>query len=150
MSCFISHRPRISPPRGIFVVAPFTLSTRITTAWTFTSGHVDGTVDLPLPILRFAPALDLYNSAPNGRAFTVPFLIQRQPGASAGSTNTVRVQISYNDGVTWAEASVTRTGEQGTVALQHPATAGFVSLRTQVADSTGASLDMTIIRAYRI
>ncbi|MEV4573362.1 S8 family serine peptidase [Nonomuraea jabiensis] len=129
-----------------------TLSTRTTVAWTFRSaqGPAGERTALPLSVVGFAPALDGRNAAPAGGPFTVPFTVRTQAGSAAGPVATLSVDVSYDDGVTWKAAKVLRSGGKGMLLLQHPASDGFVSLRARSTDSSGNTVDQTIIRAYRI
>jgi len=124
----------------------FPLSTRASLAWTFRSGHVDDTTEVPLPVsvVRFTPKLDEHNTAPAGRAFPVPLQVTSQGGA--GPLVDLTVEVSYDDGQTWQAVPV-RAGRL--VVLHHPAGDGFVSLRASGTDADGNTVEQTIIRAYR-
>ncbi|HEU4423709.1 MAG TPA: S8 family serine peptidase [Pilimelia sp.] len=132
--------------------APNVLSTKVSCVWTFRSGTVAGDKPVPLPVsaVRFRPALDAQNTAPAGAAFEVPFEVQRHPGSAAGTVRTLTVEVSYDDGATWQDVRVTRYGQRGTAFLEHPAGAGFVSLRANATDTAGNTVSQTVIRAYRI
>ncbi|MFG6192191.1 hypothetical protein [Nonomuraea sp. JJY05] len=129
-----------------------TLSTRTTVAWTFRSaqGQAGKRTALPLSVVGFAPALDEQNAAPTGGPFTVPFTVRTQSGSAAGPVTALSVDVSYDDGVTWQAAKALHSGGKGMLVLQHPAPDGFVSLRARSTDSSGNTVDQTIIRAYRI
>ena len=102
-------------------VAPFTLSTKVRTEWTFRSGHVPGDKPRPLPVsvIRFNPDLDAHNKAPADCLFTVPITVQHQPGSTAAVTRSLNLQVSYDDGATWTKALVLGLGDHRT-ALLHP------------------------------
>jgi len=142
------YRLQTTASRG----TPFSLSTRIDTTWTFRSGHVGGEsfAVLPLSAVRFAPDLSSTNTAPAGQKFTLPVTVQRQTGAPAGTTKTLTVEVSYDDGAHWKTVTLVRSGQKWTAELSHPSTAGFVSLRAKATDSGGNTVEQTIIRAYRI
>ena len=59
------------------------------------------------------------------------------------------VQASFDDGKTWQAVRLDRNGDGGTVHLRHPKGHGYVSLKATAANSTGNTVDETIIRAYR-
>ncbi|MER6007889.1 hypothetical protein ABT120_55775 [Nonomuraea angiospora] len=96
--------------------------------------------------MTFAPALDAENAAPAGRLFTVPFSVRPQPGGSGGRPRETTVEVSYDDGATWAKAEV----RGSLVVLRHPVGDGFVSLRARSGDTAGNAVEQTVIRAYRI
>jgi subtilisin family serine protease len=126
------------------------LSSRIDAAWTFRSGHVDGSQPEPLPLLgvRFTPRLDDHNRAPSGRRFRLPVHVGRQPGAHYGTLDRVTVDVSYDDGRSWQPARLTGTGDDRTAILTHPDGPGYVSLRAHASDSADNSVEQTILRAY--
>jgi Subtilase family len=130
--------------------APAELSTRIEVAWTFSSGHVGGDTPTRLPVstVQFSPPVDNENTAPAGRPATIPVAVRPQPGSPAGSLRTLAVQVSYDDGQTWASVPVLNGPTRAQ--LTHPGTAGFVSLRATATDTAGNTVTQTIIRAYRI
>jgi len=130
--------------------APFVLSTKVSTAWTFRSAHVDAATPKPLPVsvVRFSPALDAQNKAPAGCLFSVPVRVQHQPGSAAARTRSLEVQASYDDGQTWTRALVLGVGDDRVALLHHPAGGGFVSLKAKATDGAGNTVEETIIRAY--
>lgn len=70
--------------------------------------------------------------------------------ASAPHITGVRAQVSFNGGVSWQPASVTRPGGgQFRAAFAGPAGA-FVTLRVTATDAAGGSITETILRAYKI
>ncbi|MEU5865497.1 S8 family serine peptidase [Nonomuraea sp. NPDC047529] len=126
--------------------APATLSTRVSASWTFRSDTTDALTRLPVSVVRFAPELDARNTAPAGRAFTVPVSVHALPGSAAGHARDLSVEVSYDDGTTWAKAQV----RHSEVVLRHPDGDGFVSLRAKSIDVSGNVVEQTVIRAYRI
>ena len=131
--------------------APFTLSTKVRTEWTFRSGHVDGTTPtaLAVSVVRFAPALDADNKAPADCVFAVPVKVQHQPGSAAATTRSLDLRASYDDGQTWTRAVTLGLGDNRVALLRHPAGGGFVSLKAKAVDAAGNTVEQTIIRAYR-
>jgi subtilisin family serine protease len=132
-------------------VAPFILSTRSSTVWTFRSRRVDGDKPLALPLsaIRFTPRLDPHNAAPADAPFVIPVQVQRQAGSAAGRVATLTVRVSFDDGQTWQKAVVLREGSGGVALLRHPKGSGFVSLKAAATDPEGNTVEETIIRAYR-
>ena len=129
----------------------FSLSTLVDADWTFRSAHVaDGElVRLPMTAIRFSPSLDITNTAPAARLFTLPISLDRQVGAAAAATRSLTVQASFDDGKTWHHLVVVRSGEKAVALIQHPRGSGFVSLRASAADTAGNTVRQTITRAYR-
>ncbi len=127
------------------------LSTKVEATWTFRSGHVAGTTPqrLPLSTVRFTPALDLNNAVKKNTTVTVPVVVDHQTGSAAGVAKTVKIEVSFNDGKTWATVANTGTGDKRTVKIKNPNSAGFVSLRASVSDTKGNTETQTIIRAYQ-
>jgi hypothetical protein len=143
-----AYRVEVLAGRG----APATLSTFVATAWTFRSGHVSGEVAKPLPlsVVLFTPALDARNSAPAGQRFAIPVTVVAQAGSDAGANRSLTVEVSYDDGATWRRASLQTSGGVRSAMVNHPAAAGFVSLRATATDTKGNTVTVTIIRAYRM
>jgi hypothetical protein len=131
--------------------APNTLSTKVSGEWTFRSATAPGEepVLLALSAIRFAPPVNLRNTAPAGKVWLVPVEIQRQPGSSASRARSLTVEVSFDDGATWRAAPVLRFGQRALVAVHNPAT-GFVSFRAGSADAAGNTVKQTVIRAYAV
>lgn len=124
----------------------YSVSTKVSSEWTFTSSHVDDPDGEPLPfnVIRFKPRLDRENSAPAGRKFRVPVVMQNETGAYERPRN-LAVEASYDEGKTWQRVKVAG----GKFAkLTHPADAASVSLRATAADADGNTVKQTIIKAY--
>jgi hypothetical protein len=117
------------------------LSTTVSADWTFRSGPADDGKPLPLLTVRFDPALDPTNKAKGGRAFTFP--------AYAPGANALTVDVSYDDGATWQPAAVAAGKGSFAVTVRHSGK-GFASLRARAAGPNGNTVEMTVLRAYRI
>jgi hypothetical protein len=114
------------------------LTTRLSAAWTFRSGHADGTEPIRLATVRFRP------DTPAGRVCTLPVAVEGQ-----SRTTALTVDISYDDGATWSPAAVRPARTGWTATVRHPAGTGYASLRATATDVTGSTVTETIIRAYR-
>ncbi|MEJ3747195.1 S8 family serine peptidase [Actinomycetes bacterium KLBMP 9797] len=135
-----AYRLVMSAERG----APFALSTKVDVAWTFRSAHTGATAALPLWAVRFAPPVDQRNAVPAGRVVRVPMTVSAQPGANVGRLAGGTVEVSFDDGASWAAVPV----RDGAALVRHPAGSGFVSLRATATDAGGNAVEQTIIRAY--
>jgi subtilisin family serine protease len=128
-------------------------SQRIEASWTFRSGGADPAGALPLTVLRFQPPTDPNGIAPADAAFTIPFTVQQQGPRRRRSLDTLKVEVSYDDGATWTSVATKYRGDFGRAALTHPAASsgsGWVSLRAAGKDHSGNTFSQTVIRAYRI
>jgi subtilisin family serine protease len=110
-----------------------TTSTRSRTQWTFRSGRTAGETPLPLPVIRFQPR-------PGN---VLAYSVRHQAG---GTTASLGLEVSYDDGKTWRAPMATRIGDHGVAFLRPPP--GFVSLRASATDGAGNRVEQTIIRAY--
>ncbi|MGH3681170.1 MAG: S8 family serine peptidase, partial [Natronosporangium sp.] len=125
-----------------------TLSPQTNLAWTFRSGHTDGEVRAPTPVVRFHPPVDGRNSARSGLPFLVPVSVDSPSGsvALAGLT----VDVSYDDGQSWRPAPTLPFIGGRLLLLMHPRGEGFVSLRAQATDRAGNTVEQTVLRAYQL
>jgi hypothetical protein len=129
------------------------LSTQVNLAWTFRSETVpeDGVAPLPLLAVRFTPALDANNAAPAGGFFVIPLSVSRQNGATDAPLSSLRIEASYDRGITWHRALVARFGDEGLALVRHPRQGGgTVSLRARATDEDGNTVEQTILDAYRL
>lgn len=128
------------------------LSPRVTAAWTFTSEDLLGSTvqALPLPVLRFTPALDEQNRALRALPLLLPVEIERPPGAATPAIAHVSVEASFDDGATWSRVIGAQLGARWLGVIQHPANAAYVSLRGSARDVDGNRVEQTILRAYAL
>ncbi|MFJ9828867.1 hypothetical protein ACIRSU_31515 [Streptomyces sp. NPDC101160] len=126
------------------------LSPRVQTDWLVPSSSLgpDSTTALPVLDARVdVPGLDLRNRAAAGPATVRVSLANRVSSYAATLTS---VEYSFDDGATWQPAPLTAgaTAASGTVTIDVPATAGFVSLRIGGKDTSGGTVTQTITRAF--
>ena len=128
------------------------LGTRVDATWTFRSEHVAGDDFVPVSamVVRYAPRLDVANSAPAGRVFEIPVTVAHQPGAPAASVRSLTVEVSYDDGKTWQKAKLRSAGKGWVATVRHPGQPGYVSLRAKAVDSAGNTVTQSVIRAYQL
>ncbi|MEU7858221.1 S8 family serine peptidase [Nonomuraea sp. NPDC049141] len=128
-----------------------TLSTEVSTAWTFPSATTAKEQPLPLTAVRYSPqGLDTSNRAKPGSVTSMPLWVERNPGAAKAEAKSIRLEMSTDDGKSWRSVPVTRTESGWTAGVPNPRTAGFVSLRAVVTDSAGNGVTQTITRAYAV
>lgn len=151
----------------------FELSTRSQTVWTWQSAFVGKPATIPK---NWACPVSLGGSAPNRHCAAEPLLTLNYavaglaldgsvaPGlqtlgisvghlqlASAAKISGMSVQVSYDDGATWQDASVTGKADAGFRAtFQTPATANDVTLRVSAGDTAGDGVTETIVHAYKL
>ncbi|MFE2105356.1 serine protease [Kitasatospora sp. NPDC059463] len=118
-------------------------TTRVNASWTFSSAATTGPAPVPVSVVRFAPALDADGTAPAGSALRVPVTVQ---GAAAdGRVRSLTVSASTDGGVSWTRLPV----EDGAVTVRNPAAGTGVSLRAELTDADGNTLDQSVLDAYR-
>jgi hypothetical protein len=148
-----------------------TLATSVHSVWTFTSTRPSRTDRVPsyelcspdstqpcsfVPLVfasyDFGADLSGNVAAPGAQSFTVTGY--HEAGANAGVVADASVQVSFDDGATWAPAGVTPVGGgRFRVSLDAPdpaSTSGYVSIKVRLADPGGNVLDQTILRAYAL
>jgi subtilisin family serine protease len=132
-----------------FTQSLFELTTRARAVWTFESAHVpDGeSARLPLLSVHFLPELDERGRAPRGE-FCVPFTVEQYGNTRAPRVSEPRVEVSYDDGLTFQRARAERDGQGWKAFVDHPRGARYVSLRARASDRAGNAVEQTLIRAY--
>ena len=123
----------------------FDVSTSVSAAWTFTSASGgDEFTELPLSVVRFAPKLDDENASPVGRTLVIPLSVQQR--GDGGRIKRIEVQASFDDGKTWSDVAV----RGNRAVLRNADQPGFASLRAKAIDSKGNTVELTVLRAYRV
>jgi hypothetical protein len=117
------------------------LSTKVSADWSFRSGSAAEGRPLPLLTVRFDPALSPANEAKGRQTKTFP--------GYAPDARELSIDVSADDGRTWQPAAVTASKGHFAVTVMNPAE-GFVSLRARAAGRDGNSVELTVLRAYRI
>jgi subtilisin family serine protease len=128
--------------------APFRLSQRMESVWTFTSSAALQDA-LPLTSIGFRPDLGLDNSARAGSIITVPLTFAQQ--ATAARVKSASVSASFDGGATWSAVPTLNLSGTYTAAVSHPrGRSGFVSLRATAVDTAGNTVTTTVLRAYQL
>ncbi|MFE2538860.1 S8 family serine peptidase [Actinacidiphila glaucinigra] len=119
-------------------------STSTHTEWSFVSGEAENKT---VPLVQLDYGVDL-DADGRSRRLADLSITPSVAGAGAAKVSSARVEVSYDDGVTWhRQKTVHRDGSWKTVLLA-PRSASFVSLRTTATDEGGSSISQTVIRAY--
>jgi hypothetical protein len=128
--------------------APYRLSTRTESVWTFTTS-ADQQGDLPLTSIGFDPQLAPDNSSRAGTVLAVPLTFAQQQGA--GRVKSAQVSVSFDDGATWSAVPTVKAGGTYVARVWQPrGRSGFVCLRATAVDSKGNTVTTTVYRAYRL
>lgn len=126
--------------------AVFPVSTDVSARWTFRSAHVpDGTkAQLPLSTVRFTPLRAADGTTALTRVHYLPLTVEG--AATTLGVSRLQVQVSYDDGASWRAAPMIGNG----AVITPPTHATHVSLRVNLTDGAGNTLDQTIVRAYAL
>ncbi|MCP3800832.1 hypothetical protein NLX83_16325 [Allokutzneria sp. A3M-2-11 16] len=131
-----------------------TLTTSVDAAWTFRSGPTPDQKPVAVPLLTVDPriSLDHANAAPAAAPLPIRVFAARQPQAAGRATVTeLRVALSYDEGRTWTDVPVQRSGEVWAGMLPAAGKAGgFGSLRIEAKDSDGNSVRQTVLRTHAL
>ncbi|WP_112272280.1 S8 family serine peptidase [Lentzea terrae] len=123
----------------------FEFSSKVSAAWTFKSKGTPGVVDtIPLSVVRFAPKLDDNGAVPAGTLQRVGLVTQSQ--GDTGKVRVTGVQYSHDDGKTWRNAGVAGNS----ALIYHPKDAKWTSLKTTAKDAKGNTVEITVIKAYKV
>ncbi|MGC4770081.1 S8 family serine peptidase [Micromonospora sp. DT44] len=124
---------------------PYSRQTR--TEWGFSSAATgaESAEALPMIQLDYEVAIDRDGTASRRAPLTV--VASQLPGVSV-TVGAVTVEVSYDDGGTWQKPRLTRHGDGWRTALDAPAKARFVSLRTTARDAAGNTVSQSITRAF--
>jgi subtilisin family serine protease len=130
----------------------YRLATSVTGEWTFhaRSDVGDGAVPPLLDTTWDVRGLDPSGTAPATTRVRVG--VSHQDGAYDTSlVADARLWWSADDGGTWHQATVTRTGDGGYGAtVRAPAGTEHVSLKVEAWDEAGGSVTKTVVRAYAV
>ncbi|WP_371604361.1 S8 family serine peptidase [Streptomyces sp. NBC_01220] len=130
------------------------LSTRVQAQWAFDSDTDAGAgTVLPLMAVRFTPhGLDESGGARFLAVTRVDLAVQRAPGAAEATVGPTRLEVSWDDGVTWHTVKVTagKHGSPDHAYLIAPLRASYATLRATVTASDGSSVKQTVTRAFQV
>ncbi|WP_435220623.1 S8 family peptidase [Streptomyces sp. Tue6028] len=148
----LPYRYVLNASRGDWA-SPYSTSTK--TVWDFTSdpGGLHRGVALHLIQLDYTVDLDSDGKARRGTSLTVtpshltsPDPAQHLPPTSA--IDKVGLELSYDDGITWHKAPLTRTAAGWQTTVDAPKKTSYVSFRATAGDDRGNAISQTVTRAF--
>lgn len=125
------------------------LSPRTDTVWTFSSQRPDGEQPQPQPVqvVKFAPQVDQYGNARAGAPQLMQVRIDR---SGVGVSRSLTLDTSADGGQTWQPATIYWCGMDCYLAwVDNPAAGTAVSVRAKATDSSGSTVEQTVVDAYR-
>lgn len=127
------------------------LSPHTSAEWTVHIGAGTGErVALPFLDVRWSLPLDDHNRAATGPV-RGGLTVATQPGAGASRIRSVSVEVSYDEGATWQEVTVSRHGDRFDLRIPGGGAAGgYASLRATATDAAGNGVTETVTRAYAL
>lgn len=130
-------------------------STRTDTSWTFASQGGDAASVQPLLSVDYDVPVALDNTVRAGSNEKLTLTVRHPEGLEqAAPIEAARAWISLDDGATWTEQQLRRSGgsdgTQFTMRVKHPRQEGHVSLRVEATDQDGNSIEQTVLAAYGI
>ncbi|RKN45730.1 S8 family serine peptidase [Streptomyces hoynatensis] len=123
------------------------------TSWWFSSDTAAQETPLPLLQLDYETGTDAANTVHEGRRHTLGLSVRHQEGLPAPHGVSVRVEVSYDDGETFADAVRVRERGRNAFAAELARPAGlrgdaWVTLRVTASDDRGNRVRQTVERAY--
>lgn len=128
----------------------FRLSNRVKSVWTFSSDTTGEAAPLPLWVVRYFPRVDLYNNPVGAGDIVLPLSAESHAGADTGRVSSLRLSVSTDQGGSWQRVPVVRdkAGKSRAV-VPRPGGGKSISLRAQLTDSRGNTLEQTTMNALR-
>ncbi|ANC32079.1 S8 family serine peptidase [Isoptericola dokdonensis] len=124
-------------------------SSRTSTAWTFVTDRA-APGDLPLLGVEYDVPTRLDGTVRGGRT-TVGLTVGHVPDAvGTGTVTDVALEVSYDEGATWSDATVRTDGDGWSAQLRTPKSADSVSLRTTAHDDAGNAVTQEVVRAFGV
>lgn len=127
--------------------------TATTTSWSFRSGRTTQATPLSLLQLDYDVPVDAHNTVRSARTTTIGVKVRAQDGLPIPRGVVVRVEASYNDGRTWAQATVRGHGRNAfdvQVGRSSVRASAYVSLRFTATAADGSIVRQTVQRAYSV
>ncbi|MCW3816359.1 S8 family serine peptidase [Micromonospora sp. DR5-3] len=129
------------------------LSTRTHTEWDFVSSSNESDKFEPFALLQMEYRLDtdLHGDVQAGTTEQIRLkpIPQAGGGPSTGNVTSVTLEVSYDDGATWQQVTLSKDAGWWNGALKlAKQPGGFVSVRASATTDAGFSIKQEIIRAY--
>ncbi|MFG2658773.1 S8 family serine peptidase, partial [Streptomyces sp. NPDC048425] len=124
-------------------------SPQASTTWGFDYKELPGRANLPLLNLTYDVDTDLQGQARAGHRLELGLHSVTYDGTTDATSATL--QVSYDDGKTWHDAKLKRTGDgRWTTVLDAPLNAGSVSLRASAGAPGGLTVEQEVIGAVAL
>ncbi|MFI5754527.1 S8 family serine peptidase [Streptomyces sp. NPDC051569] len=127
---------------------PYSTATR--TEWGFTSAAPKAGETQQLPLVQIDYRIPTASDGTAKRDAELLVTPSHIPGASVAAVRTDKVELSYDDGLTWEKATLSSSSRGALTRLRAPATATFLSVRVHASDARGNTVTQTITRAAGI
>ncbi|MFF8480988.1 S8 family peptidase [Streptomyces antibioticus] len=127
--------------------------TATTTSWSFRSLRTTRATPLSLLQLDYDVPVDAHNTVRSARTTTIGVKVRAQDGLPIPRGVVVRVEASYNDGKTWAQAKVRghdHNAFDAQVGRSSVRGSAYVSLRFTATAADGSIVRQTVQRAYSV
>ncbi|MFD1276482.1 hypothetical protein ACFQ51_46445 [Streptomyces kaempferi] len=134
----------VADTKGNTDLTPYSTTTH--TEWKFISGNVDDQA-IPLVQLDYGTDLDLAGRAERASALSVePVVVGGD--AAQDAVASVKLEVSYDDGVSWLPQAMKDDKGTWQTRLRAPARARYVSIRVTAEQRDGGGVTQTISRAF--
>lgn len=123
------------------------------TTWSFRS-HLEEDVysqGIPLLFPHYALSQDDLKTLPATDGQRITLTATGHAGYTPGELTSVKLSYSYDGGTTWTEAPTAQSDGKWTATVNHAGASGKqVTLKAQLTDAKGNSVEQTVTRAYDV
>lgn len=128
-------------------------STQTQTTWSFRS-HLDENVysqGIPLLFPHYALPQDDLKTLPATDGQRITLTATGHAGYTPGKLTSAELSYSYDGGTTWTEAKTAERDGKWSATVNHAGASGKqVTLKAQLTDANGNSVEQTVTRAYDV
>ena len=125
------------------------LGTRSEAEWTFDYDPAGNPV-MPVSVVELSLPGIIDGTVAAGTVQEARLEFATQPGADDQACASMTFAVSFDDGATWTEVAIDRTGDTATAAIALPVDAAFGSVRFTAADENGNTVAHETIRSFAI